>query len=140
MQGHVSENALRHALTLSGEMDRWDAVTLGAKDRERLDDALNAVTDLVYTVPPSRPIPELTWANGLLRQLADCLRSARTSTTVRCGLSRATVRQCGPASLPPSRPSSAGAEIRFQRAESPPNQASVCCMNLHSQSTHNPSR
>ena len=56
MQGHVSEDALRRALTDSGEMDRWDAVKLGAKDRERLDDALNAVTDLLNTVPPGRPI------------------------------------------------------------------------------------
>ena len=77
MQGHVSENALRHALTVSGEMDRWDAATLGPKDRERLDDALNAVTDLLNTVPPGRPILELTRANGLLRQVVDCLRTAR---------------------------------------------------------------
>ena len=76
MQGHVSEDALRRALTDSGEMDRWDAVKLGAKDRERLDDALNAVTDLLNTVPPGRPILELTRANGLLRQVADCLRDA----------------------------------------------------------------
>lgn len=41
MQGHVSEDAHRHALTVSGELDRWDAVTLGAKDRERLDDAMD---------------------------------------------------------------------------------------------------
>jgi len=76
MQGHVSEEALRHALTASGEMDRWDAVTLGAKDRERLDDAQSAVTELLNTVPPGRPILELTRANGLLRQVVDCLRTA----------------------------------------------------------------
>ena len=67
MQGYVSKNALRHALTVSGEMDRWDAATLGPKDRERLDDALSAVTDFLKAVPPGRPIPELTRANGLLR-------------------------------------------------------------------------
>ncbi|MBN9689231.1 MAG: hypothetical protein J0M24_03245 [Verrucomicrobia bacterium] len=77
MQGHVSEDALRHALTVSGEMDRWEAATLGPKDRERLDDALNAVTDLLNTVPPGRPILELTRANGLLRQVVDCLRTAK---------------------------------------------------------------
>lgn len=75
MQGHVSEDALRRALTESGEMDRWDAVTLGANDRERLGDALDAVTDLLNTVPPGRPILELTRANGLLRQVVDCLRT-----------------------------------------------------------------
>jgi hypothetical protein len=76
MQGHVSEDALRHALTDSGEMDRWDAVKLGAKDRERLGDALDAVTDLLNTIPPGRPILELTRANGLLRQVVDLLRNA----------------------------------------------------------------
>lgn len=77
MQGHVSEDALRHALTVSGEMDRWDSITLGAKDRERLDDALSAVTDLLKAVPPGRPVLELTRANGLLRQVVDCLRTAK---------------------------------------------------------------
>lgn len=57
MQGQVSEDALHHALTVSGGMDRWDAVTLGAKDRERLDDAVSAVTDLLNTVPPRPPHP-----------------------------------------------------------------------------------
>ncbi len=50
---------------------------LRAKDREGIDDALCAVTDLLNTVPPGRPILELTRANGLLRQVADCLRMAR---------------------------------------------------------------
>ncbi|MBX3734014.1 MAG: hypothetical protein KF791_15675 [Verrucomicrobiae bacterium] len=71
MQGHVPEAALRRALTASGEMDRWDTVKLGAKDRERLGDALGAVTDLVNTVSPGRPTFELTRANGLLRQVVD---------------------------------------------------------------------
>jgi hypothetical protein len=34
-------------------------------------------SDLLNTVPPGRPILELTHANGLLRQLVDCLRTAR---------------------------------------------------------------
>jgi hypothetical protein len=77
MQGHVMEDALGRALTVSGEMDLWDAMTLGAKDRERLDDALSAVTDLLNAVPPGPPILEPTRANGLLRQVVDCLRTAR---------------------------------------------------------------
>lgn len=77
MQGHVTEDALRHALTSSGEMDRWDTVTLGPKDRERLDDALSAVTDLLITVPPGHPSVELTRAHGLLDQVVDCLETAR---------------------------------------------------------------
>lgn len=61
-------------------MDRCDAVTLGPKDRERLDDALDAVTDLLNTVPPGRTILELTRANGLLRQVVDCMRTAKRAT------------------------------------------------------------
>ena len=52
-------------------------MTLGAEDCERLDDALSAVTDLLNTVPPGRPIFELIRANGLLRQVVDCLMTAK---------------------------------------------------------------
>lgn len=77
MQGHVLEDALRHALTVSGEMDRWNSVTPGAKDRERLDDALSTEANLLNTVPPGRPILEPTRANGRLRQVIDCRRTAK---------------------------------------------------------------
>ena len=40
MQGHVSEDVLRRVLTDSGELDRWNVVKLGAKDRERPGGAL----------------------------------------------------------------------------------------------------
>jgi hypothetical protein len=77
MQGHVLEDALRHAPTVSGEMDRWDSVTPGAKDRERFDDALSTVANLLNTVPPGRPILEPTRTKGLLRHVGDCLRTAK---------------------------------------------------------------
>jgi hypothetical protein len=76
MQAHVSEDALRRVLTNSGGMDRWDAVTLEPKDRERLGDALTAVTDILNAVPPGRRILELTRAKGPLRQVMDLLRQA----------------------------------------------------------------
>ena len=75
-------DALRRALTDSGEMDRWDAVNLGARDRACLSDALDAVTDLLNTVPPGRPILELTRANGLLRQVLDVLRNTHKRTSI----------------------------------------------------------
>jgi hypothetical protein len=59
MPGNVSKDALNRALIVIAEIDRRDAVTMGAKDCERLDDALSAVSDLLNTVPPGRPIPEL---------------------------------------------------------------------------------
>jgi len=77
MQGYISEDTLRHALIVSGQMDREDTVTMEARDCGRLDDALSAVTEFLKTVPPGCPILELTRANGLLRQVVDCLRTAK---------------------------------------------------------------
>lgn len=79
MQGHVPEDALRQTLTDSGEMDRWDQVHLGPPLRERLQAALDAVTDLLNALPPGRPTPELTRAYGLLKQATDSLRTAARS-------------------------------------------------------------
>ncbi len=77
--GHLSEDAIREALVASGEMDRWDSVRLRAPEQRRLVDAIDAVADLLSSVPPSAPILEATRANDLLRQAADCLRRARMS-------------------------------------------------------------
>jgi len=76
MQGFVPEATIRSALLDSGEMDRWDTVRLRAPEQKRLVDALDAVTDLLNTVPPGAPVPHLTRTNGLLRQAMDLLRQA----------------------------------------------------------------
>lgn len=76
MQGHVSENPLRHALTVSGEMDRWDTVRLRTPEQRRLVEAFDAVADLLNSAPPGEPVPQLTRPNGLLRQVMDLLRQA----------------------------------------------------------------
>jgi hypothetical protein len=55
-------------------MDRWDTVRLRAPDQKRLVEAFDAVTDLLNTTPPGAPVPHLTRANGLLRQVMDLLR------------------------------------------------------------------
>ena len=39
---------------------------------------MDAVTDLLNTVQPSVHITQLTHANGLLRQVMDCLRETKT--------------------------------------------------------------
>ena|GEM_PF-1442958 len=44
MQGCVSEEVLRRALTDSGEMDRWDTFSFQRRDADLLTDALNAGT------------------------------------------------------------------------------------------------
>ena len=76
MEGILPETAIRSALFESGEMDRWDTVRLRAPDQRRLVDALDAVTDLLNSVPPSAPVTQWTRANGLLRQALDCLRKS----------------------------------------------------------------
>ncbi len=79
MQGFVSEDALRRTLVDSGEMDRWDTVRLRAPDQRRLVEAVDAVSDLLNSVPPCAPVTELTRANGLLREVMDCLRNAKNA-------------------------------------------------------------
>ncbi len=76
MQGFVPEASIRRALFESGEMDRWDTVRLRAPEQKRLIEAFDAVTDLLNSTPPGEPIPHLTRANGLLRQVVDLLRQA----------------------------------------------------------------
>ncbi len=77
MEGHVSEDAIRSALTESGEMDRWDTVRLRASEQRRLVDAIDAVSDILKTTPPGVGSSVLTRADGLLREVADLLRQAR---------------------------------------------------------------
>jgi hypothetical protein len=76
MQGFVPEATIRSALFDSGEMDRWDTVRLRAPEEKRLVEAFDAVTYLLNATPPGAPVPELTRANGLLRQVMDLLRQA----------------------------------------------------------------
>ena len=77
MQGFVPEATIRSALLDSGEMDRWDTVRLRAPEHKRLVEAFDAVTDLLNTTPPGAPVPHLTRANGLLRQVMDLLREVQ---------------------------------------------------------------
>ena len=77
MQGHVSENAIRTALVDSGEMDRWDTIRLQAPEQRRLAEAIDAVTDILKSAPPGNATPQITRADGLLREVADLLRQAR---------------------------------------------------------------
>ena len=76
MEGFIPEAAIRTALLDSGEMDRWDTVRLRAPEQKRLIEAFDAVTDLLNATPPGAPVPHLTRANGLLRQVMDLLRQA----------------------------------------------------------------
>ena len=76
MQGCVSEEVLRRALTDSGEMERWDTFSFQRRDTDHLADALKAVTGLLKTIPPSAPVVPLNRASHLLEEVRDCLRLA----------------------------------------------------------------
>ena len=77
LEGLLPEEAIRSALTDSGEMDRWDTVRLRAPEQRRLVDAIDAVSDILKTTLPGVGSPALTRADGLLREVADLLRSVR---------------------------------------------------------------
>jgi len=79
MEGFVPEQTLRRTLTESGEMDRWDAIRLGAPELQRLAVAMDAVTDLLNSTPPGNAASRLAPANEQLHQAADLLRQARST-------------------------------------------------------------
>ncbi len=81
MEGHVSEGALRTALRASGELDRWDTVTMCAADQDRLTEALDGITSVLNSTPPGRSATHLSCANDLLREASDQLLQARRSGT-----------------------------------------------------------
>lgn len=77
MEGFVSEQALRRALVESGEMDRWDTIRLGAPELQRLAVAMDAITDLLNTIPPGAATSHLAPASEHPHRAADLLRRAR---------------------------------------------------------------
>ena len=79
MEGHVSEKSIREALIVSGEMDRWDTIRLGAPGRLRLADAMDAVSDLLNSTLPGSAVTHLTRADSLLREIADLFCQAQKS-------------------------------------------------------------
>ena len=79
MQGHVPESSLRSALTDSGEMARWDSVRLNTPESCRLEDAREAVNDLLRSTAPGNPHTRLARSNSLLQEVADHLRQAEKS-------------------------------------------------------------
>lgn len=83
MEGSVSDDALRRALTHSGEMDRWETIRLQAPEQSRLVDAVDAVSDLLNLTLPGEPMTQISRANTLLREVMDEQRMAE-ETPARC--------------------------------------------------------
>lgn len=79
MDGCISEEALRRALTDSGEMDRWDAVRLPSTDHRRLTDAIDAVNELLTKTAPGAQVSQLSHANAQLREALESLKRADSS-------------------------------------------------------------
>ena len=79
MEGQVPESSLRRALTDSGEMARWDSVHLTAPEQRRVEEAQEAVNNVLRSTPPGNPQTHLAKADGLLREVLDHLRQAEES-------------------------------------------------------------
>lgn len=71
MRGQVPDDFLRRALTDSGEMERWDAGRINSVERGRLDEALDAVDEILRTTPPGTTHTALARVSGLLRQVGE---------------------------------------------------------------------
>lgn len=76
MQGALSDNALRHALKVSGEMDRWDASSIRDSDCERLVNVNMAVNQILSSIPPGSLSTRLTQASAVLRIVLDDAQKA----------------------------------------------------------------
>ncbi len=79
MEGQVPESSLRRALTDSGEMARWDSVQLTAPEQRRVEEAREAVNNVLRSTPPGNPQTHLAKADGLLEEVLDHLRQAEES-------------------------------------------------------------
>ncbi len=79
MEGQVPESSFRRALTDSGEMARWDSVRLTAPEQRRIEEAREAVNNVLRSTPPGNPQTHLAKADGLLEEVLDHLRQAEES-------------------------------------------------------------
>ena len=80
LDGHISEDALRAALSASGEMDRWDTVNLTGTEETRLLSVINDVETLIKSVSPSQAHVDFAAARRNLVMALDTLKRARKGT------------------------------------------------------------
>ena len=80
LDGHISEDALRTALTASGEMDRWDTVKLAGTEEARLLAIIHDVETLIKSVSPSQAHVDFAAARRNLVLALDILKRARKDT------------------------------------------------------------
>jgi hypothetical protein len=66
LQGFISEDALRQALTAAGELERWDTVTLTRPQEDRITAVARELESLLKAVAPGQPHTELRRVHGLL--------------------------------------------------------------------------
>lgn len=65
LQGFVSEEALRKALTAAGEFQRWEAAKLADSQQTPLEEVVLKLESLLKSAPPSRPHTGLRRAHEL---------------------------------------------------------------------------
>ncbi len=78
MDGYISEDSLRTALTASGEMDRWDTLKLVGTEEARLLNVIRDVETLIKSVKPSQAHVDFTAARRNLVMAIDTIKRART--------------------------------------------------------------
>ena len=74
--GVLKEDDIKRALLVAGEMQRWDEVEPSADHRQRIQEAIEKVEDVLKTLPPGRSHTELDAVRKSLWEAKDGLRRA----------------------------------------------------------------
>lgn len=75
--GTLKEDDIKRALLVAGEMERWDAVRPSDEQRQRIDEAVGKVEELLRAIPPSDTHTQLKRAREALWDAKDALGRAK---------------------------------------------------------------
>jgi hypothetical protein len=75
MDDYLGEDAIREALLVSGELNRWDTGRLWTPDQKWLIEAFDAVTHLLNTTPPRAPDPTCPMPTNSFAKLGSSLET-----------------------------------------------------------------
>ena len=76
LAGELREEDVKQGLILSGEMERWDAVSTNGEALESIEDAERSLISAVRRIPPCQEHTELVRTLGTLARLWSDLRAA----------------------------------------------------------------
>lgn len=75
--GTLQEDDIKRALLVAGEMQRWDEVRPSDEQRERIEEAVGKVEELLRAMPPSSTHTQLKRALEALLEAQEALRRAK---------------------------------------------------------------